>query len=141
MELILYPWQSPVHVSNVCCCKVKIKLRKVTITFLNTIFSLYFSWDSLTSFMLLLFGMFVYNDFTSGIYFTFSNVFLNKRLKVVIDSSLSLLLSDQGYLLYVFSVVDKIYINIFRYIIPMNILRHTCIYLYISICLFISIFI
>ena len=39
--------------------KLKIKLRKVIITFVDTVYSLYFSLDFLTAFMPSLFGMFV----------------------------------------------------------------------------------
>ena len=62
--------------------RVKIKLRKDIITSVNTVFSWYFSWDSLTAFIPLLFGMFIYSDLTSsvtrrlswGMSFTFSNL-------------------------------------------------------------------
>ena len=68
---------------NIRLFEAKIKLKKVIITFVDSVISLHFSQDSSTIFMPSLFGIFVYSDFmsnvtrrlSSGISFTFSNFF------------------------------------------------------------------
>ena len=90
---------------NIWLFKVKIKLKKVIITFADPITYLHFSFDSLTTFMPSLFEMFVYSEFMSNVtrrlysvYFLLYRTFLRKSwvfgvwgyflsygLKVVID--------------------------------------------------------
>ena len=68
---------------NIWLFKVKTKLKKVIITFADSITYLHFSYDSLTTFMPSLFGMFIYSEFLSnvtrrlcsGISFTLPNFF------------------------------------------------------------------
>ena len=48
--------------SNAKLFKIKIKVRKVITTFVDTVFSLHFSYDSLTDFVPSSFEMFVYSE-------------------------------------------------------------------------------